>query len=357
MKKQRILTLSVMALVTLLICTISESVFGIERELTIYVDKDTYTNSSSPDTNYGSSEHLYITSSNDVVGVNNIYLYFDLTPITSQIPDPVPSTEWIESVTLRLENARVFYEYASELRGNISPVTGAWSENSLTWNNSPSLGDTTSIFTIPANGPDQDYWSWFEADVTELVKSWINSDAMNNGLCLQGGTDGGCHVFSSSEHQTGEPVRPRLAILLSPGPYKIQGTVIDIINGKTVSGVRITLRGDATDITYSQSGLINYSFCVYNGTYTVKATSDDYDFYESEQEVTISDNNALIDFWATPKDYQEEEEDSSDNNEETGGNVSSGGGSGGGCFIATAAFLARMAKDVVVLRNFWDNVR
>ena len=61
-------------------------------------------------------------------------------------------------------------------------VTGAWNPASVTWNNKPAVSNTNNILLAQSTNTDEDY---LNINVSNLVQSWVNSPATNNGLMLE----------------------------------------------------------------------------------------------------------------------------------------------------------------------------
>jgi hypothetical protein len=123
--------------------------------------EDAYVNSSSPDTNYGTVEHMYVSNNSEQ---DFTYVMFDLSSI--------PSEAYILSAKLNL--------YLSSTGGEITTSPPAdeigayycsdnsWMELGITWNNKPSFDpeptDTLSLFTFSISGTK----SW---EITEDVRT------------------------------------------------------------------------------------------------------------------------------------------------------------------------------------------
>ena len=125
---------------------------------------DTYLNSTTPSSNYGSLTNLYVNSS----GVT--LLSFDL----SSLPTGTTATQ-IGKATLRIWVNRVNTKGLVQ----IAPVTGSWQESTATYNGKPGTGSTIASFTA-ANANQ-----FVAIDVTAQVQSWVTSPSSNFGLALK----------------------------------------------------------------------------------------------------------------------------------------------------------------------------
>lgn len=68
--------------------------------------------------------------------------------------------------------------YADTAKFNVGPVTGDWAENSLTWNNKPTINQTQAVeaeISLTSSG-------WKEASITNLVRQWFEGTVENKGL-------------------------------------------------------------------------------------------------------------------------------------------------------------------------------
>ena len=154
--------------------------------------QDSYVRSgSNADTNFGQSNELEVREASAVNSVRESYLQFNLS-----------SVENVESAVIRLYSTR-------DRSANIT-ISGAgnsnWSENSITYNNAPSIGDSISTVLLgPVN-------TWYEWDVTEYVKS--NEGRSRVSFALQSESNSPRIVFSSSEGD----FAPELKILTKEPP-------------------------------------------------------------------------------------------------------------------------------------------
>lgn len=108
------------------------------NQTAVAASEDTFTNSNSPDTNYGSSASVMATSSD-----RRGYLRYATAGI-------VPDGQRLASASLRL-----FVKKIAVTKGgfDVRPAGGAWSESATTWNNQPPLSSTVlSVSPTPKTG-------------------------------------------------------------------------------------------------------------------------------------------------------------------------------------------------------------
>ena len=78
----------------------------------------------------------------------------------------------------------------------ISPVTSAWSEGTVTSANQPTTG--TAIGTVAVSGSDQ----FISFDVTSLVQQWLTTPASNQGIVVDPVGSSVAVYFDSKESVT-----------------------------------------------------------------------------------------------------------------------------------------------------------
>lgn len=138
---------------------------------------DTYINSSSPTTNYGYDDELWISSSRVSFIKANI--------------DSIPTGSEIKLATLNV--AYYYYSNVTDgyLNAGVYQVVKPWSESSLTWNianQNNNMGLSTTLVSKRAmrgdNGAYIESPQWRDFLVTSLVQSWVNGSP-NYGVALK----------------------------------------------------------------------------------------------------------------------------------------------------------------------------
>jgi len=124
---------------------------------------DTYVSPPAPNSNFGTASFLYVSST------GSTYLKFNLSVL------PAGTTpEQVGKATLVLWVYQLTQAGAMDVR----PVSGPWSERTLTANLAPALGSAVaSGMTVPQSH------SFMLIDVTSLVRSWLGTTT-NDGLAL-----------------------------------------------------------------------------------------------------------------------------------------------------------------------------
>jgi hypothetical protein len=153
---------------------------------------DTTARQGSPTTNFGALTSLTVSSSN---GANQrIYLRFDLTMCSPTIP----AAAIVRLATLRLEMSAA--PAACRIL-DLYPVTAAWGETTLTWNNqpfgttlnNPPTGSRTGTFSVgtPAGCQNQATGAYvIGGTVTTDVASFVAGTATNFGWMIRDDTEG-----------------------------------------------------------------------------------------------------------------------------------------------------------------------
>ena len=241
--------------------------------VTLYSILDTYVNSSSPETNYGSVDSMYVSANSEQ---DFVYVMFDLSSI--------PLEANIISAQLKIylsSTGGEIYGYPADKIGAYYCSNNSWTEHGITWNNKPSFSsqptDSWSFGIVYSVGV---YKSWdLTADVGVALPSGILTDVLK----FETKTGDGYAVFQSSE-DTNKPkleveysIEPVLAVHLE----SIQDTGFTDNLGLT----------SIADYTFPLPTDID----VVNGTYQVKY-SGGYMFtrWETSGGIAVSDEKAAI---------------------------------------------------------------
>lgn len=110
----------------------------------------------------------------------------------------LPANQTITKATLRVYLV-ISWDFANTIRTITAyRVSSNWAESSITWNNAPGYGAAYG-----ANSIVHLAWGWYEFNVTDLVKGWINGTYPNYGIMLRGpeisGTDSSWRGFSTRD--------------------------------------------------------------------------------------------------------------------------------------------------------------
>ena len=228
---------------------------------------DTYINSSSPTSTYGSSNQLWISSTK-----------------TTFIKLPTPN--YPSGFTITNAYLYVAYYYYDNVTSN-SLTAGAyqvnmgWAEGSLSWNganNYSNLGiSTTRLSSASFSGSQGAYENtpkWVRFDITSAATAW-NSGTSNNGIALkrESGTNGSV-ILKSTEAGSYSPyilvhyTEPRV----TDGVYKIKnvstGKYVDVTDSGTASGTQLQQwSGTATDGNRAQLFKITFVYLSGNTNY------------------------------------------------------------------------------------------
>ncbi len=156
---------------------------------------------------------------NSVPGEDRGLIKFDLSAI------PVGAT--VTSATLSLYaniNSVGGYSgqptYGSNNASYLKFITGSWSENTVNWNNQPSVTTAGQILLPQATSTVMDYTN---IDVTTFAQNWVNTPAQNNGMMLDmiGTNYYNSLIFCSSDNPIASK-RPKLVICYSTTPCSVQ---------------------------------------------------------------------------------------------------------------------------------------
>ncbi|MBK8048002.1 MAG: fibronectin type III domain-containing protein [Anaerolineales bacterium] len=139
--------------------------------VTIYPSQDVYIASGMPNNNLNGSNHTLVGWYAAEQAVRTM-IQFNLGQL--------PSGSRISSATLYLYVDMALPPNDGSMRLAGAPITGGWSEGSVTWNSGAGLYN--SQFTLGDVGAGT---GWYAFDLTSLVQSWLNGQS-NNGLMIIG---------------------------------------------------------------------------------------------------------------------------------------------------------------------------
>jgi hypothetical protein len=172
---------------------------------------DTFVSGATPNVNYGPGIALAVGPG------TNTYIQFNLSGI--------PANATISKAMLRL-----FVDAVTKGGSfDVYEVNNAWTENKLTYNNTPAPppaisatgGKPISVTTASLN-------QFVLVDITPLVQAWLNGSIPNNGVALALTTPAGTFSFDSKESSltsNGPELEIALTATGTPGPAGPQGPV------------------------------------------------------------------------------------------------------------------------------------
>ncbi len=163
--------LFLLPVITLLFVSLRPVYGAVGETETFEVTKDTFANSvfNPPldyrDDNYGSAGSVVV--SNEPIDRLGFLQFQDIN-----LPEGAILNQGILKFYVHEQS------YADTAKVNIGPVTGDWEENSLTWNDKPTINQTQAIeaeISLTDSG-------WREITITHLVRQWLEGTLENKGL-------------------------------------------------------------------------------------------------------------------------------------------------------------------------------
>ncbi len=149
---------------------------GIQTIARIPNKKDTYISSNPPDGNFGSQDDMRMgySLSGSGLGAVRPLLQYDVLKY-------VQTGSVINSAKLRIYLSGVTPSGDSSMGFKALYLTGEWSENTVTWNqHNPAWGSEIGV------GYASSTLGWHEADVTKMVREWVDGGRFNYGFTLVG---------------------------------------------------------------------------------------------------------------------------------------------------------------------------
>jgi hypothetical protein len=179
--------------------------------------QDSYTNSATATTNYGTVGTLGVASS--AGSIQTTYIQFDL----SSVPAGYTSAN-IAKATLKLFVNNV----AMAGSFNVDYVNGSWSEKTITSSLAPALGNTIAssvpLTTASAN-------NYIEIDVTPAVGEWLSGSQPNDGIALV--ANSGLSATFDSKENASQSHPAELDIVFTSGG---NGTITGVTAGTGLQG-------------------------------------------------------------------------------------------------------------------------
>src|SRR4029077_4094138 len=163
---------------------------------------DSYTASSSPNSNFGNQSGL------EVIGPGvNSYIRFDLTALPSGL-----TSSNVNKATMRLSVNGVTTAGAFD----VYLVTSSWAESTITHNNLPTLGaKVASGIMVSAYKRN-----FIDVDITKAAQAWLSSPpSLNYGVALVPSSGSSIAVSFDSKENTSTSHDPELTVsMVSAGP-------------------------------------------------------------------------------------------------------------------------------------------
>ena len=177
--------------------------------------RDTFINGWAPDSNYGSYTRLFVRSGDWMASL----LYFDLRGWLS-------ANAQVQQATLRL-----YVQSASNsnsLEARVFQMRRPWDEETANWKLARA-GDAWGIegandinldrYPVPSDARTfQALGAWYQFDVTEMVRQWVDDPASNYGLVVRGGGGAGVEYHIPSREYYDSSLRPNLVISYTIAP-------------------------------------------------------------------------------------------------------------------------------------------
>lgn len=217
------------------------------------VTDDSYSNQARPTTTAGTLPQVLVDSA------DHAFFKFDL----SQLPAGITASQ-VSKATLTLW----VYRVTTTGTFDVAQVTGAWDENSLTWNAEPA---TSAPLAIPVAIATAN--SFVRVDVTSIVQNWLNGSA-NQGIRLTANAaTPSASVFFDSKESTSTSHAAYIDIVLSgpagaTGPQGPQGPTgatgpqgpagPNVLAVGSASAPSLSFQGDSlTGIYHSATGSVD----------------------------------------------------------------------------------------------------
>jgi len=147
--------------------------YGIEAQVNISANKDSFLSSLNANTNYGTSQTMGLGYLSGTYNAMRTLMEFNLSSI--------PANAIIDSAQLFVFQNTSNPSNDSAMGFKAQYMKAQWSETSVTWNNANYLGGTEIGVGQVTSSP-----GWKTGDVTEMVERWFSGAQANYGLIFTG---------------------------------------------------------------------------------------------------------------------------------------------------------------------------
>jgi hypothetical protein len=262
---------------------VSAAYIGPANTTTLYSIADSYVNASSPDTNYGNDQLLYVNASSTDLSQNFIYVKFDLSSI--------PQNAYIVSARLQLwlsDFSNLYYAImgTSDRISAYYCQDNSWTESGITYNNKPTFNSEFTDYWTGFGLVFEGYKSW---DITEDVKSSLPVGALTEVLKFSNKHNGYGYAEYPSKEATN---KPKLEIQYTLTPvFEIQ---FESAQDTEATPYLPNIEPNLGFISFEdQTFLLPEASDVAQGTYPIEYDSG-YNFvkWETTGGITVSNNNA-----------------------------------------------------------------
>ncbi len=147
--------------------------YGIEAQVNISTNKDSFLSSLNANTNYGSRTTMGLGYQSGTFNAMRMLMEFNLSSI--------PSNAIIDKAELFIYQNATNPSNDGEMGFKAQYMKSQWNENSVTWNNANYLGGTEI-----GVGQNTSSLGWKTSDVTDMVERWYSGAQPNYGLIITG---------------------------------------------------------------------------------------------------------------------------------------------------------------------------
>ncbi len=252
--------------------------------------------------NYGYHEEVtaaYWTVNGQWIPVRSL-LEFDL----SQIPTNATITNAKLSLWCATATTSQTQLHSGDNESTISRVTSAWNENTVTWNNQPSVTTQNQVILPTSTSNTQDY---LNIDVTDLFQDIVSS-GNNNGLMLQltAEYDYQSMVLASSDYSNAAK-RPKLEITYVIAQNNCLTIQPDAADGKDA----FLAGGNQSNMNYGNHEEVTAAYWTVNGQWIPVRSLLEFDLSQIPANATIT--NAKLSLWCATATTSQTQLQSGDN--------------------------------------------
>lgn len=250
---------------------------------TLYSIADAYVNASSPGTNYGNDQNLFVNASSSDLSQNFMYVKFDLSTL--------PQNAYIVSASLQLRLSGFSNLYYGIIGGGdrINAYycsDNSWTETGITYNNKPTFNTASTDYWSPGMFISYGYKSW---DITEDVKTALPIGELTEVIKFSDKNGDYGHARYQSKEATN---KPKLEIQYTTTPvFEIQ---FESAQDPEATPYIPTIEPNLGFISFAdQTFLLPEALDVAQGSYPIKYDSG-YNFvqWETTGGITVTNNNA-----------------------------------------------------------------
>ncbi len=191
--------------------------------------KDAYILQNNPNSTYGGNQSVLLGDVGCASCAAAILLQYDVSAI--------PTGSTVTNAVLSFH--KISTSHSGTMYVNLGRRSAAWTESTVTWNNSGILSDAQ--LGSPTVNTNLTYPSFTNSGLQTLVQEWVNTPSSNRGLSLSPFLmDNTTISFYSKENASGNPIRLSISYTAPACSYTVSPTTVNAIVAGQTTNISVT---------------------------------------------------------------------------------------------------------------------